>query len=76
MILRKHLSEKKKYKLRLVISSSQNIFPIMNNDFNKNEDALKMAWSNVRQKLEVIYEGGGKKARKNRGRKEEILRRC
>ena len=34
----------------------------MNNDFNKNEDALKMAWSNVRQKLEVIYEGGGKKA--------------
>jgi len=62
VILRKHLSEKKKYKLRLVISSSQNIFPIMNNDFNKNEDALKMAWSNVRQKLEVIYEGGGKKA--------------
>lgn len=34
----------------------------MNNDFNKNEDALKMAWSNVRQKLEKIAEGGGKKA--------------
>ena len=33
-----------------------------NNDFNKNEDALKMAWSNVRQQLEVIEEGGGKKA--------------
>ena len=34
----------------------------MNNEFNKNEDALKMAWSNVRQKLEVIAEGGGKKS--------------
>ena len=34
----------------------------MSNDFNKNEDAQKMAWSFVRQKLEVIYEGGGKKA--------------
>ena len=34
----------------------------MNHDFNKNEDALKMAWSNVRQKLEKIAEGGGKKA--------------
>lgn len=34
----------------------------MINDFNKNEDAQKMAWSFVRQKLEVIYEGGGKKA--------------
>ena len=34
----------------------------MNNDFNKNEDALKMAWSSIRQKLEKIAEGGGKKA--------------
>ncbi len=34
----------------------------MNNDFNKNEDANKMAWSHVRQKLDIIYEGGGKKA--------------
>ena len=34
----------------------------MNNDFNKNEDAQKMAWSQVRQKLEIIEEGGGKKA--------------
>ena len=34
----------------------------MNIDFNKNEDALKMAWSSVRQKLEKIAEGGGKKA--------------
>lgn len=34
----------------------------MNIDFNKNEDALKMAWSGIRQKLEKIAEGGGKKA--------------
>lgn len=34
----------------------------MNIDFNKNEDALKMAWSDVRQKLDKIAEGGGKKA--------------
>jgi 3-methylcrotonyl-CoA carboxylase beta subunit len=34
----------------------------MNVEANKNEDALKMAWSQVRQKLEKIYEGGGKKA--------------
>ncbi len=30
--------------------------------FNKNEDALKMAWSQVRQKLEIIEQGGGLKA--------------
>jgi 3-methylcrotonyl-CoA carboxylase beta subunit len=34
----------------------------MNLDFNKNEDANKMAWSQIRQKLDVIAEGGGKKA--------------
>ena len=34
----------------------------MNNDFNKNEDSQKMAWSDVRQKLEIIEEGGGKKS--------------
>lgn len=34
----------------------------MNIDFNKNEDAMKMAWSRVRQKLEKIAEGGGAKA--------------
>ena len=34
----------------------------MNNDFNKNEDSQKMAWSDVRQKLNVIEEGGGKKS--------------
>jgi acetyl-CoA carboxylase carboxyltransferase component len=34
----------------------------MNIDKNKNEDAMKLAWSQVRQCLEKIYEGGGKKA--------------
>ncbi len=34
----------------------------MNIEFNKNEDALKLAWSEVRQHLEKIHEGGGKKA--------------
>jgi acetyl-CoA carboxylase carboxyltransferase component len=34
----------------------------MNVEANKKEDVLKMAWSQVRQKLEKIYEGGGKKA--------------
>lgn len=34
----------------------------MNLEANKNEDALKLAWSQVRQQLEKIYEGGGKKA--------------
>lgn len=31
-------------------------------EFNKNEDRLKMAWSEVKQKLQKIEEGGGKKA--------------
>jgi len=30
--------------------------------FNKNEDAMKMAWSQVKQQLDKIYEGGGKKS--------------
>ncbi len=34
----------------------------MDNSFNKNEDVMKLAWSQVRQHLETIYEGGGKKA--------------
>ncbi|MGG9971929.1 acyl-CoA carboxylase subunit beta [Ferruginibacter sp. SUN002] len=29
---------------------------------NKNEDAMKLAYSQVRQRLEKIYEGGGKKS--------------
>jgi 3-methylcrotonyl-CoA carboxylase beta subunit len=34
----------------------------MNLDFNKNEDAYKLAWSNIKKQLEKIYEGGGKKS--------------
>jgi 3-methylcrotonyl-CoA carboxylase beta subunit len=34
----------------------------MNIETNKNEDAMKLAWSQVRHRLEIIYEGGGKKA--------------
>jgi len=34
----------------------------MDLQFNKNEDALKLAWSRTKQHLEKIYEGGGKKA--------------
>lgn len=35
----------------------------MNNlEKNKNEDSLKLAWSDVKQKLDKIFEGGGAKA--------------
>jgi len=34
----------------------------MNIEANKNEDSMKLAWSQVRQRLEKIYEGGGKKS--------------
>lgn len=34
----------------------------MNIEMNKNEDASKTAWSNIRNLLEKIEEGGGKKA--------------
>ena len=47
----------------------------MNKDFNKNEDALKMAWSNVRQKLEKIEEGGGVKAIQKQHEKNKLTAR-
>jgi 3-methylcrotonyl-CoA carboxylase beta subunit len=34
----------------------------MNIEFNKNEDSMKLGWSQVKQKLAVIEQGGGKKA--------------
>jgi len=34
----------------------------MSIEFNRNEDALKLSMSQLRQRLEKIYEGGGKKA--------------
>ena len=33
-----------------------------NIEFNKNEDAMKLSSSQVKQRLADIYEGGGKKA--------------
>lgn len=47
----------------------------MSNDFNRNEDALKMAWSNVRQKLEKIEEGGGLKAAQKQKEKNKLTAR-
>ncbi len=43
--------------------------------FNKNEDALKLAWSQVRQKLEKIYEGGGLKATQKQKEKNKLTAR-
>ena len=34
----------------------------MDINFNKNEDMMKLAYSKVKQRLEKIYEGGGKKS--------------
>ena len=47
----------------------------MNIELNKNEDALKMAWSQVRQKLEKIYEGGGLKAAQKQKEKNKLTAR-
>ncbi len=47
----------------------------MSNDFNKNEDALKTAWSQVRQKLEVIEKGGGEKAIQKQKEKNKLTAR-
>ncbi|MEO8769044.1 MAG: carboxyl transferase domain-containing protein [Ferruginibacter sp.] len=47
----------------------------MNIEFNKNEDALKLAWSQVRQKLEKIYEGGGKKSAQKQKEKNKLTAR-
>ncbi len=37
----------------------------MNIEFNKNEDAMKRALGLVKQRLEIIHEGGGKKSLQN-----------
>lgn len=47
----------------------------MNLEANKNEDALKLAWSQVRQQLEKIYEGGGKKAIAKQKEKNKLVAR-
>jgi 3-methylcrotonyl-CoA carboxylase beta subunit len=43
--------------------------------FNINEDAMKLAWSQVRQKLETIYEGGGKAAIKKQHERNKLTAR-
>ena len=47
----------------------------MNLDFNKNEDAAKMAYSKVKQELEKIYEGGGKKSIEKQHQKNKLTAR-
>ena len=47
----------------------------MNLEANKNEDSLKMAWSQVKQKLDKIYEGGGKKAAEKQKEKNKLVAR-
>ncbi len=47
----------------------------MANDFNKNEDALKMAWSAVRQKLDKIDLGGGQKSIQKQHEKNKLTAR-
>jgi 3-methylcrotonyl-CoA carboxylase beta subunit len=51
------------------------IIRMENIEFNKNEDALKMAWSQVRQKLEKIYEGGGVKSIKKQHERNKLTAR-
>ncbi|MBL7724832.1 MAG: acyl-CoA carboxylase subunit beta [Chitinophagaceae bacterium] len=44
----------------------------MNLEFNKNEDVLKQSLSDLRQRLEKIYEGGGKKAMEKQREKNKL----
>ncbi|MEP7164749.1 MAG: carboxyl transferase domain-containing protein [Ferruginibacter sp.] len=47
----------------------------MDIEFNKNEDAMKLAWSRVKRELDVIYEGGGKKANQKQKEKNKMTAR-
>lgn len=48
----------------------------MNNlEKNKNEDSLKLAWSDVKQKLDKIFEGGGAKAAAKQKEKNKLTAR-
>ncbi len=47
----------------------------MNIEFNKNEDVLKLALSQLRQRLAKIYEGGGKKAIEKQHEKNKLTAR-
>ena len=43
--------------------------------FNKNEDAMRFSWSNIRVQLEKIQEGGGKKSREKQKEKNKMTAR-
>ena len=47
----------------------------MNIESNKNEDIQRMAWSQVKQKLEKIYSGGGRKAIEKQKEKNKLTAR-
>src|SRR6186713_3676362 len=44
----------------------------MNIEFNRNEDSMKMLLSDMRQRLQKIYEGGGKKAAEKQKEKNKL----
>src|SRR6187397_462011 len=44
----------------------------MNIEFNRNEDAMKLLLSDMRQRLQKIYEGGGKKAAEKQKQKNKL----
>ncbi|MEO6403995.1 MAG: acyl-CoA carboxylase subunit beta [Ferruginibacter sp.] len=44
-------------------------------DQNKNEDSMRLAWSGIKQQLEKIYEGGGKKAAEKQKEKNKLTAR-
>src|SRR6476660_3459980 len=47
----------------------------MNLEFNRNEDVMKQSLSAMRQRLEKIYEGGGKKAAEKQKEKNKLTAR-
>ena len=47
----------------------------MNIEQNRNEDAMKLGWSQVKQRLQKIYEGGGKKANDKQKEKNKLTAR-
>ena len=47
----------------------------MNLEFNRNEDSMKMLLSDMRQRLQKIYEGGGKKAIEKQKEKNKLTAR-
>src|SRR5438093_1588343 len=47
----------------------------MNVDANKNEDAMKLAWAKLKQRLGTMYEGGGKKAIEKQREKHKLTAR-